>query len=109
MKLDYQKLDGIVPVVIQDAQTQAVLMLGFMNEQALQETLKRQRVVFWSRSKQRLWEKGEESGNTLAVVDISTDCDNDSLLIQVTPAGPICHTGNVSCFSPKNSPVPDKL
>jgi phosphoribosyl-ATP pyrophosphohydrolase/phosphoribosyl-AMP cyclohydrolase len=97
-KLDFQKLDGILPVIIQDSQTKTVLMLGFMNEKALHETLKRQKVVFWSRTKQRLWQKGEESGNTLSVVSISADCDNDTLLIWVIPAGPTCHTGAISCF-----------
>lgn len=97
-KLNYQKLDGIVPVVIQDAKTNVVLMLGFMNDLAIKETVKRQRVVFWSRSKNRLWEKGEESGNTLTLVNIVADCDNDSLLIKVNPSGPTCHNGSDSCF-----------
>jgi phosphoribosyl-ATP pyrophosphohydrolase/phosphoribosyl-AMP cyclohydrolase len=97
-KIDFDKLDGLVPAVIQDDETNQVLMLGFMNEEALAETQKRGRVVFWSRTKGRLWEKGEESGNTLAVVSIAPDCDDDSLLIRVKPAGPTCHTGAVSCF-----------
>ncbi len=96
--IDFQKLDGLVPAIIQDADTKQVLMLGFMNMAALQETIKRQKVVFWSRTKQRLWEKGEESGNTLTPTGISLDCDNDSLLISATPAGPTCHTGAISCF-----------
>jgi phosphoribosyl-ATP pyrophosphohydrolase/phosphoribosyl-AMP cyclohydrolase len=102
LKLDFQKLGGILPAIIQDSQTKTVLMLGFMNEQALEETLKRQKVVFWSRSKQRLWQKGEESGNALNVVSISADCDNDTLLVSVTPSGPTCHQGTVSCFDTSN-------
>jgi phosphoribosyl-ATP pyrophosphohydrolase/phosphoribosyl-AMP cyclohydrolase len=96
--INFQKLDGLVPAIIQDNKTKQVLMLGFMNKQALSETIKRQRVVFWSRSKQRLWEKGEESGNTLQVVSIVTDCDDDTLLIEAMPSGPTCHTGAISCF-----------
>ncbi len=97
-KINFQKLDGLVPAIIQDAETGAVLMLGFMNKEALQETLKRQKAVFWSRTKQKLWQKGEESGNTLSVVSINPDCDNDTLLIKASPAGPTCHTGKTSCF-----------
>lgn len=96
--IDFQKLGGLVPAVIQDSQTKQVLMLGFMNKQALDETIKRQKVVFWSRSKQRLWEKGETSGNTLKLVSIFVDCDNDSLLVMAEPAGPVCHNGATSCF-----------
>jgi phosphoribosyl-ATP pyrophosphohydrolase/phosphoribosyl-AMP cyclohydrolase len=97
-KVDFDKLDGLVPAIIQDDATNQVLMLGFMNEEALTETRKRGRVVFWSRTKGRLWEKGEESGNTLTVVSIAPDCDDDTLLFRVKPAGPTCHTGAVSCF-----------
>ncbi len=97
-KINFQKLDGLVPAIIQDAETDAVLMLGFMNEQAVRETLKRQKAVFWSRTKQKLWQKGEESGNTLNLVSITSDCDNDTLLVKVNPAGPTCHTGATSCF-----------
>lgn len=97
-KLSFQKMDGILPVIIQDDQSKAVLMLGFMNEQALQQTLQSQQVVFWSRSKQRLWRKGESSGNYLNVISMKTDCDNDTLLIRVKPDGPTCHSGAVSCF-----------
>ena len=97
-KLDFQKQGGIIPAIIQDSKTKVVLMLGFMNEEALQETLKRKKVVFWSRTKKRLWQKGEESGNVLTVVSVASDCDNDTLLIQAIPAGPTCHTGANSCF-----------
>lgn len=97
-KLNFKKLNGILPVIIQDDRTEAVLMLGFMNEAALHETMARRKVVFWSRSKQRLWEKGEESGNSLAVQAIIPDCDNDTLLIRAIPKGPTCHTGATSCF-----------
>lgn len=97
-KIDFQKLDGLVPAVIQDVRTGEVLMLGFMNEAALRESLRKRQVVFWSRSKGRLWRKGEESGNTLEIVDIKSDCDNDALLISADPAGPTCHTGAGSCF-----------
>jgi phosphoribosyl-ATP pyrophosphohydrolase/phosphoribosyl-AMP cyclohydrolase len=99
-KLDFQKMDGILPAVIQDAKTKQVLMLGFMNEAAVRQTLQKQQVVFWSRSRQRLWRKGEESGNTLNVVSVAADCDDDSLLVSVKPDGPTCHTGATSCFEP---------
>jgi phosphoribosyl-ATP pyrophosphohydrolase/phosphoribosyl-AMP cyclohydrolase len=98
-ELNFQKMDGLVPAIIQDAETKAVLMLGFMNEDALRLTLKKRQVVFWSRSKKRLWRKGEESGNTLDVVAVTPDCDNDTLLISVNPNGPTCHTGARSCFA----------
>lgn len=97
-KLNFQKLDGLLPAIIQDNQTKAVLMLGFMDEKALRQTLKTNKVTFWSRTRQRLWQKGEESGNTLAVQSITADCDNDTLLISVIPRGPACHTGAASCF-----------
>ncbi len=97
-KLDFKKMDGIMPVVIQDAKTEAVLMLGFMNKTAFEQTQQSQQVVFWSRSKQRLWRKGESSGNYLNVVSIKADCDKDTLLISVKPDGPTCHTGAISCF-----------
>lgn len=97
--IDFQKLDGLVPAIIQDSQTNQVLMLGFMNKEALQETLKLQKVVFWSRSKQRLWMKGEESGNVLKVCEIYIDCDSDTLLIKAELVGTgVCHTGNQTCF-----------
>lgn len=98
--LKYQ--DGLVPAVIQDSTTLKVLMLGFMNAEALQKTIRENRVTFYSRSKQRLWTKGEESGNYLWVNEIKADCDNDTLLIKVKPAGPVCHTGADTCWSETN-------
>jgi len=100
-KLDFEKGGGLIPAVIQDAETFQVLMLGYMNEEALQKTLDEERVTFYSRSKQRLWTKGETSGNTLEIVDLQEDCDNDTLLILANPAGPTCHTGENSCFHQK--------
>lgn len=97
-RLDFRKAGGLVPAIIQDAETAEVLMLGFMDEAALQATIDGGQVVFWSRSKRRLWRKGEESGNTLQVVRVRTDCDGDTLLIGAKPAGPVCHTGARSCF-----------
>jgi phosphoribosyl-AMP cyclohydrolase / phosphoribosyl-ATP pyrophosphohydrolase len=96
--IDFSKGDGLVPVVIQDNSTLQVLMVGYMNEEAMEKTIRENKVTFFSRSKKRLWTKGETSGNFLYVESIRTDCDNDSLLIMVNPAGPTCHTGNTSCF-----------
>jgi phosphoribosyl-ATP pyrophosphohydrolase/phosphoribosyl-AMP cyclohydrolase len=96
--IDFAKGDGLVPVIVQDAQNSRVLMLGYMNATAAAETLRRGRVVFWSRSKNRLWEKGESSGHTLTVVSMALDCDVDTLLIRATPAGPVCHRGTTTCF-----------
>ncbi|HEY6641245.1 bifunctional phosphoribosyl-AMP cyclohydrolase/phosphoribosyl-ATP diphosphatase HisIE [Povalibacter sp.] len=96
--LDWNKGDGLLPAIVQDAQTGRVLMLGFMNAEALQTTLDLKRVTFFSRSKQRLWTKGETSGHHLNVVDVAADCDNDSLLITALPDGPTCHNGTQSCF-----------
>jgi phosphoribosyl-ATP pyrophosphohydrolase/phosphoribosyl-AMP cyclohydrolase len=101
-KIDFAKLDGMVPCIIQDAQTQIVLMLGFMNEEAYQKTIADKRVTFYSRSKKRLWTKGETSGNYLDLVDIKLDCDQDTLLIKVNPTGPVCHTGADTCFNENN-------
>ncbi|MBF8962270.1 bifunctional phosphoribosyl-AMP cyclohydrolase/phosphoribosyl-ATP diphosphatase HisIE [Pontibacter sp. FD36] len=98
MKIDFDKMGGLVPAVIQDAATSQVLMLGYMNQEALDKTQKEGLVTFFSRSKNRLWMKGETSGHTLQVVSIVDDCDNDSLLIKVNPNGPTCHTGDTSCF-----------
>ncbi|TNE81346.1 MAG: bifunctional phosphoribosyl-AMP cyclohydrolase/phosphoribosyl-ATP diphosphatase HisIE [Bacteroidetes bacterium] len=98
MKLDFSKGDGLVPAIVQDAQTLQVLMLGYMNAEALQRTQESKQVTFYSRSKQRLWKKGESSGNTLELVDIQVDCDADTLLILANPQGPTCHTGSRSCF-----------
>ena len=103
MKLDFSKYaNGLVPVIIQDSNTSKVLMLGFMNEDALNKTKEIGKVTFYSRSKQRLWTKGEESGNFLNVVDILKDCDRDTLLIKAEPLGPVCHTGADTCFDEKN-------
>lgn len=103
MNLQFEKYqDGLVPVIVQDPQTGKVLMLGFMNEEAFQKTKAEGRVVFYSRSKQRLWMKGEESGNFLFVEEVLADCDNDTLLIKARPAGPVCHTGADTCFGEQN-------
>ena len=98
MELNFQKMNGILPAVIQDASNYRVLMLGFMNEEAYHKTLKEKRVTFYSRSKNRLWTKGESSGNFLEVRDVIFDCDKDTLLIKVKPKGPVCHMGNETCF-----------
>jgi len=103
MNIDFQKGDGLVPAVIQDSATLQVLMVGYMNEEAWNKTLSEGRVTFFSRSKQRLWTKGETSGNFLTVKEILPDCDNDALLIRVEPAGPVCHTGTTSCFGEMDS------
>lgn len=104
MKPDFSKYnDELVPVIIQDNNTQKVLMLGFMNEEAFSKTEEEDKVTFFSRSKQRLWTKGETSGNFLLVKEILTDCDNDTLLIKVEPAGPVCHTGADTCFNEINN------
>ena len=98
MNIDFKKGDGLVPVVIQDIDTLQVLMLGYMNEEAFSKTEESKKVTFFSRSKNRLWTKGEESGNFLNVKEIDIDCDNDTILIKVNPVGPTCHTGTTSCF-----------
>lgn len=105
--LNFKKMNGLVPVIIQDVNTKTVLMLGFMNEEALNKTLRDKKVTFWSRTKKRLWQKGEKSKNFLEVVSIKKDCDNDSLLILVKPAGPTCHTEQDSCFGCKNTNYTD--
>jgi phosphoribosyl-ATP pyrophosphohydrolase/phosphoribosyl-AMP cyclohydrolase len=97
-KIDWKKCNNLVPVIIQDGKSLAVLMLGFMNHEALDLTVKTAKVHFWSRTKNRIWMKGEESGNILHVVDIKLDCDNDSLLILTSPIGNTCHLGMKSCF-----------
>ena len=97
-KLDFSKLNGLIPAIVQNAKTLEVLMLGFLNQEALEKTIADGKVTFFSRSKNRLWQKGETSGNFLSVVDLKFDCDNDSLLILARPEGPTCHTGDFSCF-----------
>jgi phosphoribosyl-ATP pyrophosphohydrolase/phosphoribosyl-AMP cyclohydrolase len=101
-QIDFKKLDGLVPAVVQDSQTMKVLMVGFMNEEALAKTQEIGKVTFFSRTKKRLWTKGEESGNFLNVVSILIDCDNDTLLIKANPVGPVCHTGTDTCFDEVN-------
>ena len=101
-QLDFSKLNGLIPAIIQDNTTNVVLLLGFMNEEALAKTEESGQVTFFSRSKNRLWTKGEESGNFLNVVSIASDCDNDTLLIKVNPVGPVCHTGDDTCWGETN-------
>ena len=103
-QIDFTKYKGLVPAVIQDNTTLEVLMVGFMNEESLQKTLVGRKSNIFSRSKNRLWTKGETSNNYLFVKEITTDCDKDTLLIRVDPAGPVCHTGNTSCFEENVSP-----
>lgn len=98
INIDFKKGDGLVPAIIQDSNTLQVLMVGYMNEEAYEQTVREGKVTFFSRSKNRLWTKGETSGNFLIVKEITTDCDNDALLVMVDPAGPVCHTGRLSCF-----------
>lgn len=102
-QLDWKKVDNLMPVIIQNAISGDVLMLGYMNKEALETTLKSGKVTFYSRTKQRLWTKGETSGNYLKLVDIYPDCDNDTLLILANPIGPTCHNGTESCFAPAQS------
>lgn len=102
MELDFEKMNGFVPAIIQDNYTQKVLMLGFMNKEAYDKTVETGKVTFFSRTKNRLWTKGEESGNFLHVVSIQADCDKDTLLIKVHPEGPVCHTGTDTCWGEKN-------
>ncbi len=99
MIVNFTKGDGLIPVIIQNNNTLQVLMLGYMNEEAFEKTRQENKVTFFSRSKNRLWTKGEESGNFLIVNDIQIDCDNDTILIKATPKGPTCHTGSTSCFN----------
>jgi len=104
-EIDFKKTGGLVPAIIQHADTGEVLMLGYMNADAVKATNKSKTVTFWSRSKERLWTKGETSGNTLKLVSIALDCDQDALLVQARPNGPTCHTGSKSCFG--EAPGPD--
>ena len=106
MKIDFDKCGGLVPAIIQDATTKTVLMLGYMNEEALRKTQETGLVTFFSRSRQCLWTKGETSGNYLHLVDIKVDCDNDTLLIQANPDGPTCHKGTDTCWGEENKPNP---
>ena len=103
MKIDFNKGDGLAPVIIQNYHTLQVLMLGYMNEEAFIQTQETGLITFYSRSKKRIWVKGESSGNKLEVVDIKVDCDSDSLLILANPLGPTCHTGSTSCFKEETS------
>ncbi|AIM61749.1 phosphoribosyl-ATP pyrophosphatase [Cellulophaga geojensis KL-A] len=104
MTIDFTKsTDGLVPAIVQDAATKTVLMLGYMNQEAVDKTNQTKKVTFYSRSKNRLWTKGEESGNFLNLVDMKVDCDNDSLLVTVNPVGPTCHTGTDTCWKEENT------
>jgi phosphoribosyl-ATP pyrophosphohydrolase/phosphoribosyl-AMP cyclohydrolase len=101
--IDFAKTDGLVPSIIQDDETGKVLMLGYMNEEAVKQTLESRKVTFFSRSKGRLWMKGEESGNILQLVDMKLDCDRDALLVSALPSGPVCHTGTDTCWKEENT------
>lgn len=102
MNIDIKSSHGLIPAIIQDSETKNVLMMGYMNEESIQKTIETQKVTFFSRSKQRLWTKGEESGNFLNLVSIKNDCDGDTLLIQAKPVGPTCHTGADTCWQEEN-------
>ena len=102
MEIDFNKMDGLVPAIIQDAKTLKVLMLGFMNEEAYKKTVETGKVTFYSRTRQTLWTKGETSGNFLHVVSITADCDKDTLLVKAIPDGPVCHTGTDTCWAEVN-------
>ena len=102
MELDFEKMNGLITAIIKDNYTQKVLMLGFMNKEAYEKTMETGKVTFFSRTKNRLWTKGEESGNFLHVVSVKADCDNDTLLIMVHPEGPVCHKGTDTCWGDKN-------
>ena len=105
MNINFDKnTDGLLPAIIQDSKTKTVLMLGYMNKEAYKKTLETQKVTFYSRSKKRLWTKGEESGNFLTLTDIKIDCDNDTFLVQANPIGPTCHTGTDTCWQARNIP-----
>jgi len=103
--IDFEKDGGLVPAIIQHATTGQILMLGYMNDEALEATLNDNYVTFYSRSKKRLWKKGESSGNTLTLVSLSIDCDRDTLLIKALPSGPVCHTGTPTCFADDDPPA----
>ncbi|WP_044063757.1 bifunctional phosphoribosyl-AMP cyclohydrolase/phosphoribosyl-ATP diphosphatase HisIE [Hoylesella saccharolytica] len=106
MEIDFSKMNGLVPAIVQDARTKTVLMLGFMNSEAYEKTIATKKVTFYSRSRDRLWTKGETSGNFLEMVSIQNDCDHDSLLIKAVPCGPICHTVSDTCWGEKNDVNP---
>lgn len=106
MEIDFEKQGGLVPAIIQDSITNNVLMLGYMNQEAYEQTIKTGKVTFWSRSRQCLWTKGETSGNFLNLVSIKSDCDNDTLLVRVNPVGPACHLGTDTCWCEKNEANP---
>jgi len=104
MNINFSKYpDGLVPAIVQDVNTKAVLMLGFMNQEAIDTTIAQKKVTFFSRSKSRLWTKGEESGNFLNYIGMEVDCDNDTLLIQANPVGPVCHNGTGTCWGAENA------
>jgi len=102
MEIDFEKMNGLIPEIVQDADTKNVLMLGYMNREAFKQTQSSGKVTFFSRSRQQLWTKGETSGNFLIVKDLLVDCDNDTVLVKATPAGPVCHTGAATCFEQFN-------
>ena len=105
MTIDFSKHpDGLVPAIVQDANTKCVLMLGYMNQEAVTKTQEKRQVTFFSRSKNRLWTKGEESGHVLSLIDMAVDCDRDALLIQAKPKGPTCHKGDDTCWGNSNTP-----
>lgn len=106
MEIDFEKQGGLVPAIVQDSITNNVLMLGYMNQEAYEQTIKTGKVTFWSRSRQCLWTKGETSGNFLNLVSIKSDCDNDTLLVRVNPVGPACHLGTDTCWGEKNEANP---
>ena len=105
MKIDFEKMGGLVPAIIQDAATRQVLMLGFMNKESYDKTIETGHVTFWSRTRQTLWTKCETSGHFLNLVDMKVDCDNDTLLVRVNPIGPTCHTGTDTCWGEDNEPL----
>ena len=106
MEIDFEKMGGLIPAIIQDSKTKNVLMLGFMNQEAYNKTIETQKVTFWSRSRKCLWTKGETSGNFLILDSIQNDCDNDTLLVKVTPQGPTCHKGTDTCWGEENTSYP---
>ena len=106
MTIDFEKMGGLVPAIVQDADTRQVLMLGYMNPEAYEKTMETGKVTFWSRSRQTLWTKGETSGNFLELVEMKVDCDNDTLLVKVHPLGPTCHTGTDTCWGEENNGLP---